>query len=115
MSKTPSINLLDKYISITYHHQLPAADIQQQKFAPPHGLTFASFTDDVGVVDKKTKTCAINAGHMNGYLIIPEIVYHLSTKLQKGVTHDHLGQDTEVELIEFLTQFGYATRKPQTV
>jgi hypothetical protein len=52
---------------------------------------------------------------MNGYLIILGTVYHLSTKLQKGVTHDHLGQDTEVKLIEFLTQFGYATRKSKTV
>jgi hypothetical protein len=41
---------------------------------------------------------------MNGYLIIPGIVNHLSTKLQKCVRHDHLGQDTEVKLIEFLTQ-----------
>ncbi len=70
---------------------------------PPYGLTFASFTDDVRVVDKKTKTRMIDAGHMNGHLIIPAIVYHLSTKLQKGVTHDHLRQDTEVKLIEFLT------------
>jgi hypothetical protein len=52
---------------------------------------------------------------MSGYLIIPRIVYHLSTKLQKGVTHDSLGQDTEVKLIEFLTQIGYATRKSPTV
>ncbi len=57
----------------------------------------------------------INAGHMNRYLIIPGIIYHLSTKPQKGVTHDHLGQDTEVKLIKFLTQFGYATRKSPAV
>jgi hypothetical protein len=43
---------------------------------------------------------------MNGYLIMSGIVYHLSTKLQKGVMQDHLGQDIEVKLIEFLTQFG---------
>ncbi len=60
-----------------------------RKFTPPYRLTFASFTDNVGVVDKKTKTGTINTGHMNGYLVIPGIVYHLSTKLQKGVTHDH--------------------------
>jgi hypothetical protein len=52
---------------------------------------------------------------MNGYLIILGIVYHLSTKLQKGVTHVCLGQDTEGKLIEFLTWFGYATRKSPTV
>ncbi len=49
---------------------------------------------------------------MNGYFIIPGIVY---TKLQTGVTHDRLGQDTEVKLIQFLAQFGYATRKSPTV
>ncbi len=32
-----------------------------------------------------------------------------------GIRHDHLGQDIEVKLIEFLTQFGYATRKSTTV
>jgi hypothetical protein len=57
----------------------------------------------------------INTGHMNGYRIIPGILNHLSTKLQKSVMHDHLGQDTEVKLIEFLTHFGYATRKSPTV
>ncbi len=57
----------------------------------------------------------IDAGHMNGYLIIPGIVYRLSAKLQKGFTHDSLGQDTEVKFIEFLTLFGYATRNSPTV
>jgi hypothetical protein len=108
------IGLLDKYLSIVYHHQLLAADIQLENHTTVW-ITLASFTDDVGVVDKKTKTRMIDAGHMNGYLIIPGIAYHLSTKLQKGVTHDHLGQDTEVKLIEFLARFGYATRKLPTV
>ncbi len=81
----------------------PSSRHPTRKITPPYGLTFASFTDDVGVVDKRTKTCAIDADHMNGYLIIPGIVYHLSTKLQKGVMHDCLGQDTEVKLIGFLT------------
>jgi hypothetical protein len=98
---------------IVYHHQLLASPTR--KFTPPYELTFPSFTDDVGVVDKKTKTRAIGAGHMNGYLILPGIVYHLSAKLQKGVTHDHLGQDTEVKVIELLAWFGYATRKSPTV
>jgi hypothetical protein len=76
---------------------------------------FASFTDDVGVIDKKTRTRKIDAGHMNVYLIIPGIVHHLSIKLQKGVMYDHLGQDKEVQLVEFLTQFEYAMRKSPTV
>ncbi len=81
----------------------PSSRLPTRKFTPLYGLTLASFTDDIGFLDKKTKTCAVVAGHMNGYLIIPGIVYHLSTKLQKGVTYDHLDQDTEVKLIEFLT------------
>jgi hypothetical protein len=59
----------------------PSSRHQTKKFTPPYGLTFTSFTDDVGVEEKKTKTCTIDAGHMNGYLIIPRIVYHHSTKL----------------------------------
>jgi hypothetical protein len=94
-SKTPSIGLLDNNILIVYNHQLLETDNPTKKFTPPYGLTFPSFTDDVGVVDKKTKTHAINAGPMNGYLIISGIVFNLCTKLQKGVTHDHLGQGTE--------------------
>jgi hypothetical protein len=39
----------------------------------------------------------------------------LAHHCKKGVTHDHLGQDKEVKRIEFLTQFGYATRKSPTV
>ncbi len=89
----------------------PSSRHPTRKFIPPYGLTFASFTDDVGVVDTKTKTSTIKAGHMNGYLIIPGTVYHLSTKLQKGVTHNRLRQDIEVKLIEFMTQFWVCNKK----
>jgi hypothetical protein len=40
----------------------------------------------------------INVRHMNAFLIVPRIVYNLSTKLQKGVLHDHLGQNQETHL-----------------
>ncbi len=106
MPKTPSIGLQDNYLN-RISPSTPSSRHQTKKLTPPYGLTFASITDNVGFVDKKTKTRTIDTGHMNGYLIIPGTVYHLSTKLQKGVTHDHLGQDTEVKLIEFLTRFGY--------
>ncbi len=55
---------------------------------PPYGLTFASFTTDVDVVDIKAKQCKIDASHANAYLIIPGIVYHLSATLDKGNTQD---------------------------
>jgi hypothetical protein len=36
----------------------PSSRHLTRKFTPPYGLTFASFTDDIGFVDKKTKnTC----------------------------------------------------------
>jgi hypothetical protein len=93
----------------------PGSRHPTKKFTPPYGLLFTSFTDDVGVVDKKTRTRTIDVGHMNAYLIILGVVYHLSIKLQKGVMHECLGQVTEVKLIKFLTQFGYAARKSPTV
>jgi hypothetical protein len=100
-------NPFNKFARQTYlDHTSPSTPSGRHpttKFTPLYGLTFASFTDDVGVVDKKTRTRMINAGYMNVYLIIPGIVYHLSTNLQKGVKYDHLGQDKEVKLIEFLT------------
>ena len=49
--------------------------------------------------------------HVNGYLIIPGIVYLLSTKLQKVVLNDHLGEEQEMNLINFIVRFGYATRR----
>ncbi len=114
-SKTPSIGLLDKKNLDCISPSTPSSRHPTRKFTPPYGLTLASFTDDVGIVDKKTKSRMIDAGHMNRYLIVPGIVYPLSIKLQKGVTHDRLGQDIKIKLIEFLTQFGYARRKSPTV
>ncbi len=48
---------------------------------------------------------------MNVFLIVPGIVYNLSTKLQKGVLYDHLGQKQEMNLINFITRFGYAMQR----
>ncbi len=100
-------NLFDLVARQRYlNHTSPSNPISRHPtkiFTLPYGLTFASFTDDVGVVDKKTRKRKINAGHMHAYLIIQGIVYHLRTKLQKGVMYDHLGQDKEVKLIKFLT------------
>ena len=49
--------------------------------------------------------------HVNGYLIIPGIVYHLNTKLQKYVLNDKLGENQEMNLINFITRFSYATQR----
>ncbi len=86
-----------------------------KKLSPPYGLTFASFTTDIGVVEVKEKRRKIDAGHVNAYLIIPGIVYHLSATLEKGNIHEHVGREKEMQLIQFLCRFGYTTRKGQTM
>ena len=78
-------------------------------------MTFASFTTDVGVVNVKEKRQKIDAGHINAYLIIPGLVYHLSATLQKGNIHEYVGKSKEKNLIQFLCQYGYATRKAPTL
>jgi hypothetical protein len=86
-----------------------------KKLYPPYGLTFASFTTDVGVVDVKEKRRKIDAGHVNGYLIMPGIVHHLSASLEKGNIHEYIGKSKEMKLIQFLCRYGYATRKALTL
>jgi hypothetical protein len=64
---------------------------------------------DVGPIEKKRRL--VNVRHMNAFLILPRIVYNLSTKLQKGVVHDHLRHNQEMNLVYLITKFGYATQR----
>ncbi len=59
----------------------------------------------------EAKRRKIDVRHVNGYLIIPGIVYLLSTKLQKVVLNDHLGEEQEMKLINFIVRYGYATQR----
>jgi hypothetical protein len=86
-----------------------------KKLSPPYGLTFASFTTNIGVVEVKEKWRKINAGHVNAYVIIPGFVYHLSAILEKRNIHEHVEREKEMQLVQFLLRFGYATRKGQTM
>ncbi len=52
----------------------------------------------------------IDVRHYKASLLVPRLVYHLSTKLKKDVIQNCLGQLEEVKLICFLTRYGYATR-----
>ncbi len=52
----------------------------------------------------------IDIRHYHAHLLVPRLVYHLSTKLKINVIHNHIGQIEEVKLIKFLTRYGYATR-----
>ncbi len=75
----------------------------------PYSIFWPSLTTNVGPV--KAKARKIDAKHVNGYLIIPEIVYLLSTKLQKCVLNDRLGEDKEMRLINYITRFSYGTQR----
>jgi hypothetical protein len=52
----------------------------------------------------------IDVQHYNAYLLVPRLVYHLSTKLKNNAIHNCIGQAEKVKLIRFLTRYGYATR-----
>jgi hypothetical protein len=66
-----------------------------------------TLTSEFGLIKKKKKLNDVR--HMNAFLIVPRIVYSLSTKLEKGALHDRLGQNQEMNLINVITRFGYAT------
>jgi len=76
---------------------------------PPYGIHWENLTSDVGPIEKGGLRC-IDVRHYNAYLIIPQIVYHLSSKLRNEPLHKRLGQAHELQMIRFLTRYGYATR-----
>jgi hypothetical protein len=75
---------------------------------PPYGITYKSLTYNVGMFDRQVQL--IDVRHYNAYLLVPRLVYHLSTKLKNNAIHNRIGQAEEVKLIHFLTRYGYATR-----
>ncbi len=75
---------------------------------PPYGITYESLTYIVGLLEKQVHL--IDVRHYNAYLLVPRLVYHLSTKLKNNVIHNCIGQIEEVKLIKVLTRYGYATR-----
>ncbi len=75
---------------------------------PPFVITYKSLTYNVGGVDRQVQL--IDVQHYNAYLLVPTLVYHLSTKLKNDAIHNCIGQTAEVKLIQFLTRYGYATR-----
>jgi hypothetical protein len=76
---------------------------------PPYAIWWPSLTTDVGPIEKRSR--CIDVRHVNGYLIIPGIVYLLNMKLQKYVLNDQLGENQEMNLINFITRFGYAMQR----
>ncbi len=75
---------------------------------PPYGITYESLTYEIGLLEKQVHL--IDVRHYNVYLLVPRLVYHLSTKLKNNVIHNRIGQIKEVKLIKFLKRYGYATK-----
>ncbi len=61
----------------------------------------------MGFVVQKLRKIVVQ--HFNAYLLVPRLVYQLSTKLKKEAIHNRIGKSDEVKLIKFLTKYGYAT------
>jgi hypothetical protein len=75
---------------------------------PPYSITYESLTYNVGLLEKQVHL--IDVRHYNACLLVPRLVYHLSTKLKNDVIHNHIGQIEEVKLVKFRTRYGYATK-----
>jgi len=106
-SWTLSTNKIERD-SLNSSHRMRTPKVEK-KFKPPYSIFWPSLTTDVGPVEQKSRL--IDVRHVNGYLIIPGIVYLLSTKLQKAVLNDRLGEELEMNLIHYITRFSYGMRR----
>jgi len=79
--------------------------------SPPFRITYESVTSDIGEVT--TKSCArpVDVRLYNAYLIIPGIVMHLASKAKNTEVNSLLGEDFEVNVINFVARYGNYTRK----
>jgi hypothetical protein len=75
---------------------------------PPFGITFENLTTNAGPIEQQR--CLLDVRHYNAHLLIPRLVCHLSTKLCQQIMSQRMGSKYEIELIQYLTRFGYATR-----
>ncbi len=89
-------------------HQTKTGHRGGRRFYPPYGITYESLTSDVGTIYKKMQK--IDVWHYNAYLLVPRLIYTLSTKLKKKAMHNCIGKSDELKLIKFITRYEYATR-----
>jgi hypothetical protein len=72
---------------------------------PPYGITFDSVTTDVGQIDTGGKR-KVDARHYNGYLLIPWLVYHMSSKMKNIRINKLYGNQFEVGIINYNARYG---------
>ncbi len=95
------------YLRVTLPHYKVSGTKGEPSF-PPYGITYESLTYNIGMLDRQVRL--IDVRHYNAYLLVPRLVYHLSTYLKNDAIHNRISQAEEVKLIRFLTRYGYATR-----
>ena len=83
--------------------------MKETTMTPLYAIHFKNVTSDVGMISNQSRK--IDARHYNGYLIIPGIVYHLTSKLRNSLLNEHFGKPLEVGLINFITRYGNYMQK----
>ena len=78
---------------------------------PPYGITYDSVTKDLGNLATKNGPRKVDARLYNGYLLIPGIVYHLSSKTKSIRVNELFGSAFEVNVINFIARYGNYTQK----
>ena len=76
---------------------------------PLYAIHFENVTSDVGMIQNNSRK--IDAKHYNGYLIIPRIVYHLTSKSRNSLLNKCFGKPMEVGMINFIAQYGNFMRR----
>jgi hypothetical protein len=94
------------YLMKTSPHQNVSGP-KNERCHPPYGITYESSTFNVRTIENGQRRCDV--WHYSAYLLVPRLVYHLSTKLRNDAIHNQIGKKEEVGLILFLTRHGYAT------
>jgi hypothetical protein len=69
------------YLTLSSPHHKVSRTKGERNY-PPFGITYKSFTYDVGMVDRQMRL--IDVRHYNAYLRVPRLVCHLSTKLKNN-------------------------------
>jgi hypothetical protein len=98
-----------KYLKETLlQNKVPGCKSTIQWSLPPYGISYKNLTYDVGTLEKQVRN--IDVRHLNAYLIVPRLVYHMSSKLKNESIDNLLGKDEEVKLIQYITRYGVYTR-----
>jgi hypothetical protein len=82
---------------------------KETTMTPPYGITFDSVTTDVGPIDTGGMR-KIDARHYYGYLLIPGLVYHMSSKIKNIRINELYGNPIEVGIINYIIRYGPNTR-----